>query len=150
MHSLLKISSRISVIPVIHGSADSALQVRKCMLENEFDCVAVPLPPSFQADVERGIDFLPMPMAAVQSEQRHFYEEWTPDHDADEPSEPDHRVSYVPIDPCQPVIAGVRIAIGEHIPRAFIDLETEAFIRPTPKCSPLPYLTSSDNASLIG
>ena len=127
MHSLLKISSRISVIPVIHGSADSALQVRKCMLENEFDCVAVPLPPSFQADVERGIDFLPMPMAAVQSEQRHFYEEWTPDHDADEPSEPDHRVSYVPIDPCQPVIAGLRIAIGEHIQREFIDLETAEF-----------------------
>lgn len=130
MHRLLKISSRISVIPVIHGSADSALQVRACMLENDFDCVAVPLPPSFQADVERGIDFLPTPMAVVQSEQHQFHSEWTPDDadgDALESSERNRRVSYVPIDPCQPVIAGLRIAIGEHIHREFIDLETAEF-----------------------
>ena len=32
-------------------------------------------------------------------------------------------VSYVPIDPCQPVIAGLRLALGEHQRRAFIDSE---------------------------
>jgi hypothetical protein len=56
MHPFLKISQRISVMPVIHGSADSALQVRKCMLESEFDCLALPLPPSFQPEVEQGVD----------------------------------------------------------------------------------------------
>ena len=35
--------------------------------------------------------------------------------------------SYVPIDPCQPVIAALRAAMSEHIPRAFIDLETSQF-----------------------
>ena len=35
--------------------------------------------------------------------------------------------SYVPIDPCQGVIAALRIAIQERMPRAFIDLETADF-----------------------
>ena len=127
MHALLKISERISVVPVIHGSADSALQVRKCMLEGEFDCVAVPLPPSFQPEVERGIDLLPAPTAVVQTESQLYKTEWTPDVHKDGPDEPEGRASYVPIDPCQPVIAGLRIAIGEHLRREFVDLETADF-----------------------
>ena len=55
MHPLLRIGSRISVLPVIHGSAESALQVRRQMLDGEFDCLAVPLPASFQDEVESGI-----------------------------------------------------------------------------------------------
>ena len=35
--------------------------------------------------------------------------------------------SYVPIDPCQGVIAALRTARGERIARAFIDLETPRF-----------------------
>ena len=46
----------------------------------------------------------------------------TQDNDDDEPVH-----SYVPIDPCQPVIAALRAAMAEHIPRAFIDLETARF-----------------------
>ena len=48
--------------------------------------------------------------------------------DVDEDDEDDDRttttVSYVPIDPCQAVIAALRIAMGEHIAAGFIDLET--------------------------
>src|SRR5262249_8195331 len=44
-------------------------------------------------------------------------------------------VSYIPIDPCQPVIAALRIALQENIPRAFIDLETAVF---EPRSSVLP------------
>ncbi len=124
MHSLLKIGDRISVLPVIHGSADSALQVRKCMLDGKYDCVAVPLPPSFQSDVEKGIDLLPTPTMVWQSGAKKYGSQWSPDS---ENEEPDNRVSYVPIDPCQPVIAGLRIALGEHVRREFIDLETDNF-----------------------
>ena len=128
MHPFLKISDKISVVPVIHGSADSALQVRKCMLEGNFDCLAVPLPPSFQANVEQGVDLLPTPTVVTQSESHGYDVSWTPESDGpDDPDETDRRVSYVPIDPCQPVIAGVRIALGEHMRRAFIDLETAEF-----------------------
>lgn len=35
--------------------------------------------------------------------------------------------SFVPIDPCQSVIAAIRFAIGERIPVRFIDLETDLF-----------------------
>lgn len=124
MHPLLRISPQISVMPVIHGSADSALQVRKCMLDSEFDCLAVPLPPSFQRDVEAGIDLLPTPMTVIQSEARGYDVSWSPDQTLEET---ERRTSFVPIDPCQPVIAGIRIAIGEHVRREFIDLETADF-----------------------
>ena len=45
----------------------------------------------------------------------------------DEETDDKRRVSYVPVDPCQPVIAALRIAIQERTPRAFIDLETDHF-----------------------
>ncbi|MFN7844958.1 MAG: hypothetical protein ACK5N9_24820 [Pirellula sp.] len=35
--------------------------------------------------------------------------------------------SFVPIDPCQSVIAAIRFAIGERIPVRFIDMETDLF-----------------------
>lgn len=127
MDPLLKIGKRISVLPVIHGSAESALQVRTCMLEEKFDCIAVPLPPSFQTPVERGITLLPSPTLVWQQETPDFQTQWTPDSDADSAPR-EQRISFVPVDPCQPVIAGLRTAMGEHLPRAFIDLETNEYL----------------------
>jgi len=126
----LELGPHISCLPVIHGSGDFALAVRQVMLEQAFDCVAVPLPESFRAEVERGIELLPSPTIVTQPEAPRFVTEWSPesDNDADEDEgdeEPSH--SYVPIDPCQPVIAALRAAMSEHIPRAFIDLETARF-----------------------
>jgi hypothetical protein len=130
---VLSLSNRILCLPVIHGSGDFALLVRRVMLERRFDCVAVPLPPSFQSQVERGIEMLPSPTIVTQSEAPRYVTEWTPDADredseleGDQPGElPTH--SYVPIDPCQSVIAALRSAMSEHVPRAFIDLETARF-----------------------
>ncbi len=133
---VLSFSPRITCLPVIHGSGDFALAVRRLMLEQTFDCVAVPLPPSFQADVERGIELLPSPTIVTQPETPEFQTDWSPENDdaegdtdlegADENEEPTH--SFVPIDPCQPVIAALRAAASEHIARAFIDLETSHFV----------------------
>lgn len=53
-------------------------------------------------------------------------------------SEDGRRVNYVPIDPCQPVIMGVRVAIGEGIYRAYIDRDTTTF-EPLPFVSPDAY-----------
>jgi hypothetical protein len=39
----------------------------------------------------------------------------------------DHACTYVPIDPCQPVVAAIRLAIRERIPLAFIDRESRDF-----------------------
>jgi hypothetical protein len=121
----LRFSPRITCLPVIHGSGDFAVEVRRLMLAERFDCLAVPLPESFQFDVERGIEHLPQVTAVLQEEEARFPPvEWSP-----EPQEQGaaRACSYVPIDPCQPVIAALRIAMQERIPRAFIDLETPRF-----------------------
>ena len=114
------------------------------MLAHQFDCVAVPLPPSFQEHVEAAIDLLPTPTLVVQPETPSYVRPWTPelehldrDDDDDETSE-QRRVSYVPIDPCQGVISALRIAMGEHIAREFIDLETARF-QPHTDVLPDPY-----------
>ncbi|HEV3122302.1 MAG TPA: hypothetical protein VGY53_10380, partial [Isosphaeraceae bacterium] len=110
----LRIGPRIRVLPIIHGSGDCAIRVREELLARPFDCVAVPLPPSFQDDVELAIEQLPTISAVVQ-------------RDAEESPEGETGFSYVPIDPCQPVIAALRLAMGERMTRAFIDRETPRF-----------------------
>jgi hypothetical protein len=110
----LRLGPRVRVLPIVHGSGDFALRVRAELLERSYDCVAVPLPPSFQEDVEAAIRRLPAVSIVVQ-------------RDAGEGGGAGPGCSYVPIDPCQGVIAGLRFALGEHVPRAFIDLETPHF-----------------------
>ncbi len=127
---VLRLSPKTIILPVIHGSGDFAVEVRRRLLDQPFDCLAVPLPPSFQDNVERGILDLPAATMVLQREPPSFSTEFQAEWSETEPStEPEDqlRASYVPIDPCQPVIAALRVALGEHIPRAFIDLETDRF-----------------------
>ncbi|MGB7345846.1 MAG: hypothetical protein WBD20_16640 [Pirellulaceae bacterium] len=124
---LLRLGDRISVLPIIHGSGQFSLLVRRWMLEQSFDCVAVPLPESFRESVEAGVVELPRPSIVMQSPAP-CYEAgtWRPDDDSDDDETPIH--SYVPIDPCQGVIMAIRAAMGEHTARAYIDLETDRFL----------------------
>ncbi|MFO0958757.1 MAG: hypothetical protein U0800_15215 [Isosphaeraceae bacterium] len=117
----LTIGDRIRVLPVVHGSGDCAILVREELLARPYDCLAVPLPPSFQEDVEAAADDLPRISAVVRRDGEGY------DPDRDPEDDVQAGFSYVPIDPCQPVIAGIRTALGERIPRAFIDLETARF-----------------------
>ena len=145
-NDFLNITDRISALPVIHGSGDFAVEVRDRILKLEPDCVAIPLPPSFQDEVEAGVDGLPfVSMVSVNEDipsylgddEAPFGETWEQEQrpeenlDAeDEPSVDETNLSsynYVPIDPCQPVISALRVAMGERIPRVFIDLEVERF-----------------------
>ena len=140
LSDFLKLSDRIWALPVIHGSGDFAIEVRRVMLAQEFDCLAVPLPPSFQGDVEAAVAELPNLSLVVQPEPLSF-EAWPPEESESDDelaadafasqSEGEQELkacSYVPIDPCQPVIAAIRIAMQERMPRAFIDLETSNFV----------------------
>lgn len=137
MTSVLQIGERITALPLIHGNGDFALEVRRMMLATDFDCLAVPLPPSFKPPVEQAILDLPTPTVVVQRAEPRFVTEWTPEKD-DEDRPDESRASYVPIDPCQGVIAGLRVALGEHIPTAYIDLETAAY-EPHAAALPDPY-----------
>ncbi len=136
--AVLSLGPHITLLPVVHGSGDFALEVRRRMLATKFDCVAVPLPYSFQKPVEGALDWLPTPTLVVQRETAAFSNTWSPaaeygaeeefeSHDAAEHDEL-REASYVPLDPCQPVIAALRAARQERIPRAFIDLETNRFV----------------------
>lgn len=139
MHDVLKISDRISALPVIHGSGDFAVEVRRLMLGERFDCLAVPLPPSFKSDVERGISHLPNITLVLQEELPNYrVSDWSPESESASDERDERSYSYVPIDPCQPVIAALRIAQQERMHRAFIDLEVERF-EPLGAVLPDPY-----------
>ena len=148
---LLRLGGQVVVLPVIHGSGQFALTVRRWMLEQDFDCIAVPLPETFQQPVEQGILELPRPSIVIQPTESQFDpeqfragqfggEHFSGEDDLDDaPAEFDQSpYSYVPIDPCQPVIMAIRAAMGEHIPREYIDLETAPFM-PFSSVMPDPY-----------
>lgn len=110
----LKIGPRVRVLPIVHGSGDFAIRVREELLARPYDCVAVPLPPSFQEEVEAAVERLPDVSVVVQ-------------RDAETDDAPGDGFSYVPVDPCQGVIAALRVAVGERIACEFVDMETPRF-----------------------
>ena len=134
---LLEIGPHVTALPVVHGSGDFAWEVRRLMMKHSYDCLAVALPPSFQSATEEAILQLPTPSIVVQRDLQYLTptdfspkNEFSEDDDAELNSAEEDRelgVSYVPIDPCQGVIAAIRTAMGDRIPRRFIDMETSRF-----------------------
>ena len=104
--NVFRLSSRIDVFPVLHGSGDVAQEVRERLISRRYDCLAVPLPPSTETLVEEAVARLPHIGLVMLPEP--------PEHGAP-------RASFIPIDPCQAVIMGIRVAMGEDIARAYID-----------------------------
>ncbi|MCP4787062.1 MAG: hypothetical protein GY903_14505 [Fuerstiella sp.] len=154
---VLKLGNRVTVLPVVHGSGDFAVEVRRLMLSHSFDCVAVPLPPSFRIEVETAVQWLPNVSVVLQRDPQAEFSgtgEYSPDNGGD-PNEDDFgeadegRASYVPVDPCQPVIAALRIALQEHIPREFIDIEDEQYL-PVSAVLPDPYAVKRVSTERFG
>src|SRR6266496_960600 len=125
--SVLRLSSRIEILPIVHASGDMAQEVRETLISHHYDCLAVPLPESVSDPVEQAIEGLPTISVVTLREE-------TEEH---EPSG-----SYVPIDPCQPVIMGIRVAMGEGIDRAYIDRDVRIY-EPDPIIVPDPYSLKS-------
>jgi hypothetical protein len=117
---VFQFSERITAFPVVHGSGDFAQEVRAVLLGRHFDCLAVPLPPSFKREVERSVTLLPQVHVVTQR------------------ATADDCASYVPVEPCQPVIAGIRVALQEHIECAYVDLEVPDY-EPHSDFAPDPY-----------
>lgn len=125
----LRLSSRITLLPIVHGSGDMAQEVREALIMHRWDCLAVPLPPSAADAVETALSELPAIHLAVIEE---------PSGDAGNSGDSGPVVSFIPIDPCQAVVMGLRVAIGEGIPCAYIDREVEVF-EPESIAAPDPY-----------
>jgi hypothetical protein len=100
-----------------------AQEVREALISQRVDCLAVPLPPSVEAPVERAIGALPTISLVL-----------IPETDQEESP----TASFVPVDPCQAVIMGIRVAMREDIPRAYVDREVRCF-EPTPVTPPDPF-----------
>ena len=144
IHELLEIGPHVTALPIVHGRGDFAWEVRRLMMKHEFDCVAVPLPASFQTAVESAILSLPVPSVVLQRNATEYAPQWQPDRPSEEDQEEinfgetESDASFVPIDPCQGVIAALRTAMGDRIPRKFIDLETGCY-RPHARSLPDAY-----------
>ncbi len=139
--SPLALGDRITCLPVVHGSGNCALTVRQWLLENPCDCLAVGLPESFRSSVLDAIQHLPTPTIVLQRCLQEYQSSWTPggeDDDEVDDSSGAEAWSYVPIDPCQPAIMAMRLAMGERWPIEFCDLETNAF-QPLASAMPDPY-----------
>lgn len=108
MTHLFQLSEKVQLLPVIHGSGHFTREVRERILSSGCDCLAVCLPPEFQTTVEQGLQKLPyVAISALE--------------------EADATMSYVPIDPVQPVIMALRIAQQEGMARKFIDLSVAEY-----------------------
>lgn len=122
---VLQVDERLNLLPVVHGSADSATQARHWLLEHPPKCLAIPLPPSFFGPVMEGVLELPNPSIVMQPIRPKYRTEYTAEETDDEERQTQ---TYVPIDPCQPVIAALRLAIEEHWRIEFIDEESAEYI----------------------
>jgi hypothetical protein len=125
--TIFTLSPHIRVLPIVHGSGDMAQMVREIMVSNQIDCLALPLPPSVEPLVEQAVEQLPVVSIVVQEEET----------DEQAPC-----CSFVPIDPCQPVIMGIRVARSEGIVRIYIDRDVQRY-DPTGWVGPDPYTLKS-------
>lgn len=136
--SPLVLTERITCLPVVHGSGNCALAVRQWLLDHDCDCLAIALPESFKESVLNAVERLPIPSIVLQRHLAEYRPGWDPNDSESDDEGITPAWSYVPIDPCQPVIMALRMALGEHWKIEFCDLETNAF-EPLAASMPDPY-----------
>ncbi|MCL2219961.1 MAG: hypothetical protein FWC23_07440 [Chitinispirillia bacterium] len=90
------------MIAVKHGKELFAREVRRLCSEQKFDCIAIDIPSLFQNDIAEAVDNLPLISALIAYD--------------DESEFSDDCVYYVPVDPCDAMIEGVRQARQRRIP----------------------------------
>lgn len=129
--SIFEIDSRLTLIPVVNASAPFATALRRELLKRPFDALAVALPKSFANPVIEAVEQLPnLSFVALSlSDQNTTYRDSVADPETED-SLP--LATYVPIDPCQAVIAAIRFALGEHIPIAWVGSDSPPLRRNAP------------------
>lgn len=130
---ILRLSPRIDLLPILHGSGDIAREVRETLIGKRYDCLAVPLPPSVEGCLEQAVDRLPTISMIL-----------LPEPGLDQKP----AVSMIPVDPCQAVIMGIRVAMTESIRREYIDREVARF-EPLPFVGPDPYAVKSISLPML-
>lgn len=62
-----RLDDKVTLLPVVHRSGAHARAVEQWLLNQEIDCLAVPLPPSFRESVMVGVEQLPTVSIVVQA-----------------------------------------------------------------------------------
>ena len=106
------------MVPLLHGSVAFSQRVRQLCLATAYDCIAIDLPAPFEPFLAEAIDGLPVISAIVAEENGS--------------SDP---LFFIPIDPCDGAIEGVRQARQNHIRFSCIG---HPHIRPSAPLPPLP------------
>lgn len=113
----MKLTPSITLVPILHGKSHFAAHVRTLCSKDRFDCIAVDIPAAFQEEIGQAVDNLPFIQAIVA-------------YDFSESS-----CYYVPIDPCDATVEGIRQARQNHI--SFFCIGREDMTAPRPLL-PLP------------
>lgn len=116
-----------------------AQEVREALMADAWDCLAIPLPPSVEQAVETSIEQLPRVQVVILDEP--------PQAQGGQSLRP--TVSFVPIDPCQPIVMGIRGAMAEGIDRAYIDRDVAVF-EPTAVPTPDPFALKQVSVAAFG
>ncbi|MBD3392195.1 MAG: hypothetical protein GF418_08990 [Chitinivibrionales bacterium] len=106
----------ITLIPILHGRVAFATQVRRLCLEHRFGRIAVDVPSVFSSHLAAAVSCLPLVSAVVARQKR-------------------GPVYYVPTDPCDAAIEGIRQAQQNHVGHALVGspwLETPQPLQPLP------------------
>jgi len=120
LDAVLDLGPRVTVLPVLYGSGDFTREVRHRLAGIDYDCLAVPLPPSMSAAVEEGVSLLPRISVVLQAEVEDISKIYGRSDD-------EAAYNFVPIDPCQGVISAIREALGRGVDVAYIDLEVSSY-----------------------
>jgi len=139
-----KLSDRVTVFPIIHGSGDYSMEVRRFMLQHNFDALAVPLPPSFRGNIDKALKFLPQITLVTQRHESMFQTDWSPQEQGEDEDEQNPVATYVPVDPCQGVIMALRLAEQERMPCYYVDRESHDY-EPLVSVYPDPYVLKRVN-----
>jgi hypothetical protein len=132
----MRICDKIEMIPVMHGKEMFAREARRLFSERKYDCVAIDIPPAFQDDLAEAVDELPLISALIilgddiNEGASNTYGS-IGSGTGDENGFP--FCYYVPIDPCDAMIEGVRQARQRRIP--FCCVGTAVLHPPTPMFS---------------
>jgi hypothetical protein len=100
-------SARVIYAPILHGSLPFALAVRDIFLRERPDCVAVELPETLTASVERGVRRLPL-LSVLRYES------------ANEPH-------FLVVEPCDGIFEALRLAREHGIPAHLVDADVDAY-----------------------
>jgi len=101
---------RIHLLPILHGRMECAIWVRRAFACLQPDAVAVELPATLQAAVLRAVARLPL-LSVV-----HYQES-------------SGQTVYWPVEPTDPLVEAIRLAVAADLPLAFIDRDMEGYPR---------------------